>query len=179
MKIIMADDNIRLKEIDFSDVKTIFRLIDSQREYLGVWLPFVQETRTVFDTHNFVDDYLRNHPQDLTFIVFYFNQPVGMVGLRDSDSDNQRTEIGFWISEKYQHKGIISISCKALIKFLFSELDYNRIQLRAATNNLKSRAVAERLGFTIEGIERDGELHSNGFVDLVVYSILRRDFKSI
>jgi RimJ/RimL family protein N-acetyltransferase len=36
--------------------------------------------------------------------------------------------------------------------------------------------VAERLGFELEGIERDGELHSRGYIDLAVYSLLKKDF---
>lgn len=35
--------------------------------------------------------------------------------------------------------------------------------------------MAKRLGFTVEGIERDGELHSHGFVDLKVFSLLKED----
>ena len=52
----------------------------------------------------------------------------------------------------------------------------NRVQLKAGTENVRSRAVAERLGFALEGIERDGELHSRGYIDLAVYSLLKKDF---
>ena len=54
-------------------------------------------------------------------------------------------------------------------------MNLHRIQLKAATKNFKSQAVAKRLGFTVEGIERDGELHSHGFVDLKVFSLLKED----
>jgi len=62
-----------------------------------------------------------------------------------------------------------------MISYAFNEMNLNRIQLKAATGNLKSQHVAERTGFTREGIERDGELHSRGFVDLIVYSLLKAD----
>ena len=88
---------------------------------------------------------------------------------------NKKTEIGYWLSESFQHKGIITQSGKALINYAFNEMNLNRIQLKAATGNLKSQQVAERLGFTKEGIERDGELHMRGFVDLVVFSLLKAD----
>jgi len=52
----------------------------------------------------------------------------------------------------------------------------NRIQIKVATENLKSQQVAERLGFKYEGIEREGELHKCGFLDLKVYSLLRNEF---
>jgi len=54
-------------------------------------------------------------------------------------------------------------------------LKLNRIQLKVATSNRKSQQVAQRLGFIQEGIEREGELHNRGFVDLVVFSLLVTD----
>ena len=55
-------------------------------------------------------------------------------------------------------------------------MNINRIQIKAATENLKSRAIPERLGFTFEGIERDAELHTRGFVDLAIYGLLKNDW---
>jgi ribosomal-protein-serine acetyltransferase len=53
----------------------------------------------------------------------------------------------------------------------------NRIELRAATANKESRAVAERLGFTHEGDLRESEWLNDCYVDQAVYSILKRDWK--
>ena len=89
---------------------------------------------------------------------------------------NMKTEIGYWLSFDFQHKGIVTKCSKALIVYAFDELKMNRIQLKAGVGNIKSRAVAERLGFELEGIERDGELHSRGYIDLAVYSLLKKDF---
>ena len=69
----------------------------------------------------------------------------------------------------------MTLSGKVLINYIFDVMNLNRIQLKAATGNFKSQRVAERLGFMTEGIERDGELHNRGFVDLVVFSLLNSD----
>ncbi|WP_120239564.1 hypothetical protein [Marinifilum flexuosum] len=50
MIIIKIDTEIELKQIELSDSKAIFETIDSQREYLGKWLPFVEFTKEVSDT---------------------------------------------------------------------------------------------------------------------------------
>jgi ribosomal-protein-serine acetyltransferase len=136
----------------------------------------VDYTLEITDTQNFIESLTVNETKDLTFAIYYNEKFVGLVGLKDPDYDNSKVEIGYWISEKFQHLGIITLSCKTLIKYAFEELDFNRIQLKAATKNTKSQKVAERLGFRKEGIERDGELHKRGFVDLVVYGLLKRDF---
>jgi len=170
--ILFVNDNIRLKEIGLEDVDDVFNTIANERNYLEEWLPFVELTLDRSFTRLFIENYLKSDRLDTTFTIYYQNLFVGILGLKDTDPDNKKTEIGYWLSETYQHKGIITLSCKALINYIFDELKLNRIQLKAATGNLKSQRVAERLGFKPEGIEREGELHTRGFVDLAVFSLL-------
>lgn len=177
MKELQVDLNIHLKEIEIADAEEIFNIINSGREYFREWLPFVDDTSDVSYTKSYIENVTGETSNDLIFTVLYHNKLVGLVGLKDVDLGNKKTEIGYWLSESYQHKGIITQSCKALITHAFSEMGLNRIQLKAATQNFKSQRIAERIGFTFEGIERDGELHSHGFVDLNVYSLLRKEFQ--
>ena len=173
---LIVDEEIRLKEIGLDDVDAIFKIIDSERVYMQEWLPFVDLTTTPDFTRNFVTAYVNSDRIDITCAVFYKNCFVGLVGLKDTDLDNQKTEIGYWLSEQYQHKGIVTRACKKMIDYVFREIGLNRIQLKTATENYKSQRVAERLGFALEGIERDGELHTRGFVDLKVYGLLMKDY---
>jgi ribosomal-protein-serine acetyltransferase len=48
--------------------------------------------------------------------------------------------------------------------------------IKCAEDNLKSRAIPERLGFTKEGIIRDGELLNDGYVNCVIYGILKSEW---
>lgn len=173
---IFVDENIQLKEIGLEDVENIFNTIVTDRNYLQVWLPFVEITQDISFTRKFVESYLDSDRTDLTFVIFHQGKFAGIIGLKDTDLDNQKTEIGYWLSELSQHKGILTRSCKALIHYIFNEMKLNRVQITVATENIKSQAVADRLGFTREGIQRDGELHSRGFVDLVVYGLLKREW---
>ena len=173
---LQVDMNIRLKEIEIADAEQIFNIIDIGRLYFKEWLPFVDDTTEVSYTKSYIENVTGETSNDLIFTVLYNNNIVGLVGLKDVDLGNKKIEIGYWLTESYQHKGIITQSCKVLIKHAFSEMGLNRIQLKAATENFKSQRIAERLGFTFEGIERDGELHSHGFVDLNVYSLLSKDY---
>ena len=175
-KELIVNQEIILKEIGKEEVKPIFETISAEREYLGEWLPFVDYTLEITDTQNFINNLEISETKDLTYAIYFLNKFVGLAGLKDPDYDNKKIEIGFWIAEKYQHKGIVTLSCRKLIEHAFVNLGMNRIQLRAATENIKSQKVAEQLGFSKEGIERDGELHKRGYVDLVVYSLLKKEF---
>jgi ribosomal-protein-serine acetyltransferase len=52
----------------------------------------------------------------------------------------------------------------------------NRVQIKVGVKNKKSAAVPKRLNFTFEGIERDGEYLNGVYIDLEVYSVLKRDW---
>lgn len=172
---IIVDKDILLRAVEPKDAEPIFNTIDNERDYLKEWLPFVEETHDISYTKTFIENTTAINSHDLTFTISYQNQFVGIIGLKDTDLGNRKTEIGYWLSEKFQHKGIITCSGKALIEYAFKDINLHRIQLKAATKNFKSQAVAKRLGFALEGIERDGELHSHGFVDLKVFSLLKED----
>jgi ribosomal-protein-serine acetyltransferase len=174
-KQLKVDDEILLKEIGLEDVTSIFETIDNERKYLKEWLPFVELTKNKSFTRNFVRNYLKSDRLDLTLTIYYLNHFVGIIGLKDTDPDNKKTEIGYWLSQSFQGKKIITRSCKKLIDYAFESMNMNRIRITVASGNIKSRRIPERLNFTREGIEREGELLTHGFVDLIVYSLLKSD----
>lgn len=65
-----------------------------------------------------------------------------------------------------------------LCRIAVEERGMNRIQIRCAEGNAPSNAIPQRLGFHLEGTERDGELmYTKKFVNLNVYSILKKEIK--
>lgn len=63
-----------------------------------------------------------------------------------------------------------------MIDYAFNQLKLNRVMIRAATENKKSRSIPERLGFQMEGCNKQSEWLYDHFVDLVIYSILKEDW---
>lgn len=61
---------------------------------------------------------------------------------------------------------------KALTDYAFTELQLNKIEIRAAVGNKKSRSIPERLGFVNEGCIRRAEWLYDHYVDHVVYGVL-------
>jgi ribosomal-protein-serine acetyltransferase len=175
---IKIDKDIELRQLDESDAYDIFRVIDNERGYLGKWLPFVELTREISDTIEYVKSVI-NAPEDRFEYVFGIRENsefVGLIGFKDTDKLNKKTEIGYWLSEKFQKKGIMSKSVEALCNFVFEKKGINRIQIKCAVGNLPSKKIPQRLGFKFEGIERQGELLTGDvFTDLEIYSKLKND----
>ena len=59
------------------------------------------------------------------------------------------------------------------------ELQFNRVEIRCATENTRSSAIPDRLRFTLEGVLRQVQLLHDRYVDLVVYSMLVEQWREI
>ena len=159
------------------DAAAIFHAIDSHRDYLRTWLPFVDKMHSIADEESFLKSVL-SVPEEQYEPIFGIwndrNEVCGLIGLHFSDFANHRTEIGYWLLPEYQHRGIMTACVRRLCQWLVNEKDIKRIQVRCATGNAASNAIPIRLGFHHEGTEQAGELLTSGeFTDIHVYSILK------
>ena len=100
---------------------------------------------------------------------------AGLIGFKDTDWMNKKSEIGYWLAENMQGKHIVTSCVEKLIQHAFQKLKLNRIQIKVAENNTKSASIPKRLGFVYEGTERAGEKHHNKYLNLKVYSLLKED----
>ena len=100
------------------------------------------------------------------------------MGFHKIDWLNRSTSIGYWLGESYQGKGLITKACSKVLEYSFGRMGLNRIEIRCATENLKSRAIPERLGFKDEGIIRDAEWLYDHYVDHIIYGMLESQWRS-
>jgi ribosomal-protein-serine acetyltransferase len=110
-------------------------------------------------------------------LILLHGEIIGTIGFHDLDTSNKHTAIGYWIDQRHEGKGIVTRSSLALIEYLFSEMGLNRIQINCNVENRRSRAVPERLGFTLEGVQREVEFLNGRFCDWAVYSLLQSEWK--
>lgn len=176
--ILNVDADISLRQLEKLDAVDIFNTIDNERNYLGKWLPFVEATKDLNQTKGFVDAAVdaQEDKFEYIFTIRLKNEFVGLIGFKSTDKQNKKTEIGYWLSEKYQKQGIVTKSVVRLCDFAFNKLGLNRIQIKCAVKNISSKNIPNKLGFHLEGIERYGEfLSGNVFTDLEVYSKLKSE----
>ena len=177
MKHIRVNIDIRMETVALSMASTMFSTIERDRKYLQIWLPFVNLTRQISDTEKFLQSII-NQPagrKDDVFSIWYKEEFAGLIGFKDTDWENKKTELGYWLAEKMQGKGIITMCVEKLIRYSFQKLKMNRIQIKVAVSNTKSSSIPKQLGFVFEGIERAGELHNQKYHNLEIYSLLKTD----
>jgi ribosomal-protein-serine acetyltransferase len=175
------DREITLRLLEASDAEALFELTDSNRAYLRQWLPWLDFTARVEDSLYFIEATQRQRAQDNGYIlgIWYGDRLVGIVGHHYLDRPNRSTQLGYWLGEEFQGRGIMTRAVRALIELTFNTWRLNRIEIRCATGNQPSCRLAERLGACLEGTARDAEWLYDRFVDHHVYSILAREWKEL
>jgi len=103
---------------------------------------------------------------------------IGDVDFYDWEKKHSRAEIGYILGKQYWGKGIMTEAIKAALDYGFNEMNLNRIQALIDPRNDASKRVAEKHGFQYEGTFRDYEYEYGGFIDLNMYSVLKREYKA-
>ena len=135
--------------------------------------------RTVEDRKNFIRGALKQFAENNGFTagIWHEGRLAGVIGYHSIDWENRTTAVGYWLGEEFQGQGLVTVACRALVDHAFEELNLNRVSIACATENKKSCAIPERLGFRREGVVRQAEWLYDHFVDHVVYATLASEWQ--
>jgi ribosomal-protein-serine acetyltransferase len=167
-----------LRLLSESDLPELHALVDRNREYLAPWMGWAAE-QTSQDTLEFIRSTQRQLDRNdgfQTAVIDPDEAIVGVIGFHAVSWRDRSAEIGYWLSADAQGRGIMTRATARLVDHAILEWKLNRIEIRAAPDNARSRAVPERLGFVLEGTLREAERVGDRYVDSVVYSMLARDW---
>ena len=105
--------------------------------------------------------------------------PVGGIGVRFlSELDEGGAEVGYWVGAEVRGRGIATKATRAVTRWAFDAVpELARMQLRADAQNVASNRVAEKAGFTREGVLRAQRFNvrMGKRVDFVMWSLLREE----
>ncbi|HTU97926.1 MAG TPA: GNAT family protein [Solirubrobacteraceae bacterium] len=169
----MLDERRALRLLDESDTDELYAVIEANRAHLARWMPWAQG-QTLEGTRDFIRRSLRQLADNQGFQAAMIEDGaiVGELGYHRLDWENLDTSLGYWIAESAQGRGTVTLAVSALVDHAFDHYQLNRLEIRAATENARSRAIPERLGFTLEGVRRQAERLGDHYVDHAVYAML-------
>ncbi|MDF1663749.1 MAG: GNAT family protein [Planctomycetota bacterium] len=173
----VINDSLYLALLEPRHSPALFQAVDDNRDYLRRWLPWVDATQQQSDSRQFIDWSLKQflNGNGMHTGIWFESILVGVVGFASINSSNSSGSIGYWLVESAQGNGLVTQSCRAIIRHGFCKLKLNRIEIRCAVDNSGSRRIPERLGFQYEGTLRDVEKIGERYLDHAVYSLIRRD----
>jgi ribosomal-protein-serine acetyltransferase len=168
-------DGATLRRLTMADLEEVWGVVDASRERLEPWMPWIDSARSIDDQRRWLQSVVDDPGTLDGGGLFVDGRYVGGAGLT-WDSFRVKGEIGYWISGAFEGRGIVTRAVRALLDIGFRQVGLHRIEIHAGVENTRSRAIPERLGFTMEGIERESGRGSFGFHDSVVYSMLEDEW---
>lgn len=174
------DDEINLCLVHQRFAPRYVQLAAENKAYLSQWLAWPAVCSTEEDFRQFVAGSLHKYADGVAMncAIEYRGEIIGNVGFNSINPTLQVAEIGYWMAESCQGKGIMTRCCRHLIDYAFSELAMEKVQISAAEDNTPSRAVCERLGMTLEGIITRKEKVGDRILNHAVYGFYRSQSSS-
>jgi ribosomal-protein-serine acetyltransferase len=174
-----VDDSLELALLEQRHAPMLFALVEENRTHLRQWLPWVDATRSINDSLGWIQIALDQFAKGMSLNVGIFANGVlaGVCGYHTIDWANRRTSIGYWLAANQQGRGLMTRSVRTLTTHAFVSLQLNRLEIRAAIDNRRSRTIPERLGYKHEGQCRQAEWLHDRFVDHAIYGMLAREWK--
>jgi RimJ/RimL family protein N-acetyltransferase len=106
------------------------------------------------------------------------DEVLGAVGLVHIDWGRQQAALGYWTAPHARRRGVAVGAVRLLSTWSFTELELARLHLTPFAENGPSLLVAERAGYTREGVLRAYYKSKRGLVDVVMYSLLRSEHQA-
>ena len=174
-----VDEDITLELPQMHHADEITRVVRENVERLQKWMPWAASDYDERSARTFIQANLNALSDTGSFgmLIRYDGVMAGTIGFHDLDTVNRSAHIGYWISKDFEGRGIMTRCCRVLIDHLFDDLDLNRVQINCNVENTRSRAIPERLGFELEGIQRQAEWLNGEFRDWAIYATLKQDWK--
>jgi ribosomal-protein-serine acetyltransferase len=175
-----VDDEITLVLAEERHARVVTDLILRNQARLARWEPWAEQPQTVDSTRAYIraslEDFVRGRQISTIIALDSGRTFVGRCGLRINPYAAS-ADVGYWVDGEHEGRGIVSRATRALVSSGFDELGLAKVDLRTSIDNRRSRAVAERLGFTLEGVLPGALRFARRTDDVALYSVTASDWR--
>lgn len=170
---------LRIRRLTMQDAADIYRYSrDAEVARHVLW----DAHRTIVDSRAYLRYMLRRYrqhdPASWGIEWKETGRVIGTIGFMWIQNDNSAAEVGYSLARDFWNRGIMTEALKAVIDYGFGRLNLNRIEAQHETTNPASGAVMRKCGMAREGTLRQRLYNKGRYVDVDLYAILRKDYKS-
>ncbi len=174
----LETERLLLRRIDNTDVNEVFALRSNASTMQYIPRPLVQNDQEALAHITMINDKIENN-EGINWAITIKGNPklIGIIGHYRIQPQNYRAEIGYMILPEYNDQGIITEAIKEVVRFGFEEMQLHSIEAIIDPRNLASERVLQKNGFVKEAHILENEFFDCKFIDTVIYSLLKRNFK--
>jgi ribosomal-protein-serine acetyltransferase len=174
----LAGVSVILKTHELALAGPMFSRVDTDRERLGLYLPWVTLVKTVADEENYIRSTFLHWQDGRAFEYGIFLKDsleyLGNIGVHTISWDDERCELGYWLSGAAEGKGYM-VEAVGLLEAELFRLGFHRIEIRCNSRNARSAAVPKRCGYVLEGVLREDMMEQGARRDTMVWAKLARE----
>jgi ribosomal-protein-serine acetyltransferase len=173
-----VNEETELRLIERQQSGELFKLLDANRQHIRRWHPWVDHITTAAMVEKAVANWQQQYANNRGFYagIWFKGKFCGIINHLNVDWPNRWTALAYWLDAAHQGRGIMTACCRAMIAHSFDTWRLNRVVIECATENDRSRAIPERLGFKMEGVIRQVEWVHDRYIDHALYALLRSDY---
>lgn len=163
------------------DAPALFAAVEADRADLRRWLGWVDGHAGVEDAERFIRATMAQAATDdgLHAAVWVGERLAGVVGQHGIRWGDRATSLGYWLGTRFRGRGLARRAARAFVDHAFDGQGLHRVEIQCAVGNGPSAAVAEALGFTREGVLRGAQRLREGYLDVVLYSVLAPEWPAV
>ncbi len=168
-------NNIDLVPFEKHQVEEVRKWINDEKItlYMGARFPVGKIEQRIW-----YKNILKDKSKKKLIIITKSARGVGMVSLTSIDYKNQNAEIGVYISSGNHKQGYAKEAVLMMVNFAINELNMHKIYAFIHSSNIKSVELFRSIGFIRESIDIDA-IYSNGkFIDVIKYSIFKKNINN-
>jgi len=175
---IIKGKKIILRQLKKADDKSLFKYANDRliSQYTMVPYPY-----TLAMAQAFIKDTAKKIKADVSYdfgiVAEGSGEVVGMTAIRVIEGKAKVGEIGYWLGRKYWGKGIVSEAVTMMLKFAFKDLKLNKVHAKVMRPNTASIKILGKNNFMLEGMLRKHEYKLGKIHDVLVFGLLKEEYK--
>lgn len=176
---ILYTERLMLRPLSVLDADDMFEY--SRTPYVGPlagWEPHGSVSETIMVIRNLITP---RTPNDIGVWAIIDKSTSKMIGTIElyNHTPLHKAELGYALNPKYWGMGIVPEASMEVISYGFEFLSLKRIEVGIFVDNIQSKRVCEKCGFTYEGTARNGYVRYDGKVfDTAIYAMTKEDYFS-
>lgn len=170
------------KPITVDHYQQLHTIVLNNRVRLSTYFPnTIEEIKSLSAAKLYLEnsDANRSLKKQYLFGIFHLDILIGYINVKNIDCKVSKCELGYFIDQTYEGQGIMKANIRNALNYCFEDLEFEKVYLRIAQENVGSIIIAEKNGFELEGtLRNEFKVQSGQLIDVLYYGLLRRDFKA-
>lgn len=174
-------DGLCIRPFCINDAEAFAAAVRESVATVGPWLPWCHADYVTKEARAWIGQCAVRLNMGFSYDLGIFMEDcatlLGSVAINQVDHVHNAGNIGYWVRERMQQHGVATRAARAMAKYGFDTLHLTRLEIVTAEGNRASRAVAEKLGATLECIARNRLFVRGAPLDAAVYSLIPGDLR--